>query len=269
MAEHTPTRSKLTILVPCGNEEKYIAGCLETAAWADELFVVMDAASTDRSEEIARRFTSRIVRHEYVNSAAQKNWAIPQCAHPWVLVLDADETITPELRARIEDVLSRDGDGCDAFRIQRRSFFLGKRIRWCGWGRDSLVRLFRRDQGRYADLRVHSDVQVDGPVGDIREYFFHNTMEDFSRYFRKSDRYTTWSAEDLQRRGKRAGVSSLVLRPVFRFLRMYVFQLGFLEGMRGLILCTLAAMSVFTKYAKLWDLQRRERDAAAKRDAGA
>jgi glycosyltransferase involved in cell wall biosynthesis len=257
MVDQSTSRSPLTVLIPCGDEEKNIEACLRSVTWADEILVVMDAAGRDGSEEICRRYTDRILRHEYVNSAAQKNWSLPHASHPWVLVVDADERVTPALRDRIRDLLARDGDGCSGFRVQRRSFFLGRQIRFCGWGRDALVRLFRRDAGRYADLAVHADVQVDGRVGDIREHFLHDTTPDLNGYFAKSDRYTTWSAQDLFRRGRRAGVLNLFFRPLYRFFRMYVLQLGFLEGKRGLILCGLAAMSVFTKYAKLYDMRRR------------
>ena len=251
----------LTVIVPAFDEEDNLDDCLASVAWADDLFVVLDARTTDRTPEIARRHTGHVVRHEYVNSATQKNWAIPQATTDWVMVLDADERVTPELRDRIQAIL-RDGTEYDGFDVRRMTTFFGKLIRHCGWHKDHLVRLWRRGKGRYEDKQVHADVIVDGPVGTIREHFLHNTYRDFRHLMEKYDRYTTWSANDLHRRGKRATLANLTLRPLWRFLRMYVLRHGFLDGRHGLILCALAAYSVFLKYAKLWDLRRR--DAAAK-----
>jgi len=249
--------ASLTVIVPTFNEEDNIRECLESVRWADDIFVVVDSRSTDRTPEIARQFTDHIVRHEYVNSAAQKNWAIPQAAGDWVMVLDSDERVTPELRARIQDILAN-GTDYDGFYIKRMTIFFGKLIRHCGWHKDYLVRLWRNGKGRYQDLEVHADVIVDGKVGRIQEYFLHNTYRSFDHYLEKFGRYTTWAANDLYKRGKKATWVNLWLRPMWRFVRMFVVRHGFLDGKHGLILCTLAAYHVFMKYAKLWDRRRRE-----------
>lgn len=246
----------ITVIVPTYNEEDNIRECLESVKWADDIFVV-DSFSTDRTVEIAREYTSHIVQHEYVNSATQKNWAIPQCTTDWVMVVDADERVTPELRDRIQGILAH-GTPYDGFRIRRMTIFFGKLIRHCGWHHDYLVRLWRRGKGRYEDLSVHADVLVDGSVGTIREHFLHNTYRSFDHYLEKFGRYTTWSAADLYKRGKRATFGALAFRPMWRFFRMFILRHGFLDGKHGLILCSLAAFSVFMKYAKLWDRHRRE-----------
>jgi len=248
--------SRLTVIVPTYNEESMLRECLESVRFADEVFVV-DSFSTDRTLEIAREFTDRIVQHEYVNSAAQKNWAIPQVKSDWIMVLDADERVTPELRARIEGILA-DGTPYDGFYVRRMTIFFGKLIRHCGWHRDYLVRLWRNGKGRYEDLEVHADVIVDGRVGTIREHLLHDTYRSFAHYLEKFDRYSTLSANDLYKQGRKASWVNLTIRPLWRFFRMYVVRHGFLDGKHGLLLCTLAAFSVFMKYAKLWDRQRRE-----------
>ncbi len=250
-------RAKLTVLVPCFNEEKNIEACLESAQWADEILVV-DSGSADKTLEIAGRYTSRALEHEYVNSATQKNWAIPQARYEWVLVLDCDERITHPLRNEILSILEEGGGGYDAFRIRRLNHFFGKRIRHCGWERDYVTRLFKRDKARYPDREVHADLLVNGRVGQLKGELLHYTYNSFDQYFQKFGRYTTWAAEDLHKKGKRPGPVNLFLRPIWRFFRMYVLRLGFVDGIEGLILCTLAAMSVFTKYAKLWEKYRRE-----------
>jgi glycosyltransferase involved in cell wall biosynthesis len=246
----------LTVIVPTFNEEDNLRACLETVTWADDIFVV-DSFSTDRTLDIAREFTDHIVQHEYVNSATQKNWAIPQCTTDWVMVVDADERVTPALRDRIQRVLE-EGTDYDGFFVKRMTIFFGRLIRHCGWHRDYLVRLWRRGKGRYEDLHVHAEVLVDGPVGRIDEHFLHETYRSLDHYLEKFGRYTTWSAQDLYEAGRRATWVNLTLRPLWRFFRMFILRHGFLDGKHGLVLCTLAAYSVFMKYAKLWDLRRRD-----------
>jgi glycosyltransferase involved in cell wall biosynthesis len=243
--------ASLTVIVPTYNEEGNIRECLESVRWADDIFVV-DSFSQDRTLEIAREYTDHIVQHEYVNSATQKNWAIPQASGDWLMVLDADERVTPELRARIEAILA-DGTDLDGFYIRRMTVYFGRLIRHCGWHRDYLVRLWRNGKGRYEDLDVHADVIVDGTVGTIHEHILHYTYRSLADYMERFDRYTTWSANDLHRQGKRASWVNLFLRPIWRFIRMYVLRHGFLDGKHGLVLCTFAAFSVFAKYAKLWE----------------
>jgi len=249
-------REKLSVLVPTFNEERNIRACLETVRWADEV-VVVDSFSTDRTREIASELADRILEHEYVNSAAQKNWAIPQMSHPWVLIVDADERVTPELRDEILGVLE-DSRGLDGFRIRRLNHFMGKRVRFCGWQNDTVLRLFRRDLGRYQEREVHADVIIaSGRVGRLRAPLLHYTFDSFEQYLRKYDRYTTWAAGDRARRTRRVRWHHLALRPAWRFFRQYFLQLGFLDGLTGLVICTMAAHSVFLKYAKLWERQQK------------
>lgn len=248
-------REKVSILVPTFNEERSIRACLETVRWADEI-VVVDSFSTDRTVEIAREFTDRILQHEYVNSATQKNWAIPQVAHPWVMIVDSDERVTPELRDEILGVLEN-GRGLDGFRIRRANHFLGKRVRFCGWQHDAVLRLFRRDLGRYLPREVHADVVIEGGrVGWLRGRLLHYTFDSFEQYLRKFNRYTTWASGDRAKRTRQVRWHHLALRPAWRFFRQYVLQLGFLDGLTGLVICSLAAHSVFLKYAKLWERQQ-------------
>ena len=244
-------REPLSVLVPVRNEEGNLRECLESVRWADEI-VVVDSGSTDGTLAIARAMASRTLEHEYVNSAAQKNWALPQLAHRWVLIVDADERVPPALRAEIEGVLSNP-NRADGYWIYRANRFLGKPIRSAGWQRDKVLRLFDRTKGEYGPLHVHEEVRVEGRVGRLRERLVHNTYRDLDQYFEKFARYTRWSADDLEARGIRASASRLLLRPWLRFLRMYVLEGGFREGRRGIVLCMLAAFSVFTKYARRWE----------------
>jgi len=249
-----PRPGQLSIIVPTKNEEHNIRPCLESAVWADEV-IVCDSFSTDRTCEVAAEFTPNVVQHEYVHSAAQKNWIIPQAAGEWVMILDADERVTPELREAVMRVIKNGNH--DGYRIARRTYFLGKLIRHCGWNRDYPLRLFRRDKGRYQDREVHSAVMVDGTVGRINECLMHYTDPDLRNYFEKFDRYSSLSAADLFRRGVRARWWHLILKPPGRFVKMYLLNLGVLDGFHGLLLCGLTAMALFARYAKLWEMNRR------------
>lgn len=248
--------SGITVLTLVPNAGDRLARCLESVLWADDLFCVVDPNTSDGSLEVAREYTEHVVVHEYLNAANQRNWALPQIKTEWTLVLDADEWVSPELARRIQAII-QDPDSEDGYQILRQSYFFGKLIRHCGWHRDYNVRLFRTRKGHYLDKRVHSKVVVNGTMGRIDEAMFHDTYRTFDEYFATMQRFTTWGAQDAYDAGKRAHWWDLILRPMLRFLKMYVVRRGFLDGVHGAVLCGLAAFSVFTKYAKLWDLQRR------------
>jgi glycosyltransferase involved in cell wall biosynthesis len=248
------SRLPLTVLIPTYNEERNLPDCLASVAWADEIFVV-DSFSSDRSVAIATAAKARVVQHEYVNSAAQKNWAIPQCTHRWVLIVDADERVTPELADEIRALLEAAPPHA-AYEISRRTFFFDTEIKHCGWDSDRVTRLFDRERARYPDLEVHADLIVDGSVGHLAHKLDHYTYRTFDDYFEKFRRYTTWSANDLWKRGKRASALSIFVKPTARFFGMYVLKQGFRDGVAGLVACMLGAFSVFGRYAKLWAMQR-------------
>lgn len=245
-------REPLSVLVPTKNEIVNVRACLDSVRWADEV-VVVDSGSTDGTVEAARAVADRVLEHEYVNSAAQKNWALPQLTHRWSLIVDADERVTPALRSEIETVLG-DGARLDGYWIRRANHFLGKPIRSAGWQRDKVLRLFDRTKGAYEPLHVHAEVSIaGGRVGTLREPLLHDTYRDLDQYFEKFQRYTRWSAEDLRERGVRASAARLLFRPPLRFLRMWLLEGGFREGRHGIVLCGLAAFSVFMKYARRWE----------------
>jgi glycosyltransferase involved in cell wall biosynthesis len=253
-------RQKLTALIPAGNEERHIAECIASVRFADEVLVVVDSAAKDRTADIARETADRVLVHEYQNSAVQKNWAIPQAAHPWVLVVDADERVTPELLADIQRVLEADGPA-DGYRIHRINHFAGQRIYGCGWQRDDVLRLFRRDRSKYEDKHVHADIipRDDKPfkVAALRGQFLHFTFESFEQYLKKHGRYAAWAGEDRARTTKRVTLFHLVLRPLWRFIRQYIMYGGWRDGIAGFIICWMAAHSVFLKYAHVWEARKK------------
>ena len=258
MNPETISRSKVTALLPTCNEEQNILECIASVSWVDEIFVV-DSFSRDRTPALARSAGARVIQHEYVSSAAQKNWAIPQCRHDWVLIVDSDERVTLELRREIIEILRADlidpGSVKDGYRIARMNHFMGRPVRYCGWQNDTCLRLFRAARGRYQDRMVHADVIIDGRTGRLREKMMHYTFTGFEQYMNKFERYTTLAAGDRHHVTGKIGWPQLVLRPAARFLKQYFIKRGFLDGRVGLIVCGLASFSVFMKYAKLWGIR--------------
>lgn len=253
-------REKVTAIIPAGNEAHQISDAIASVAWADEILVAIDAASTDGTLGAVRAPRNPKVRaelHEYEYSAAQKNWAIPRASHPWIFLLDADERCTHELQEEVLDLLSQ-GPHLDAYWVYRKNSYFGRTMKHGGWQTDRVIRLFKREC-RYQDRRVHAEIQGWHTVGVLRHPLLHNTFKDWATYLAKLDQYTTWGAQQDFKDGRRAGFVSVVLRPAARLLKQYFFRLGLLDGIPGAIAAYLAVYGVFLKYAKLWDLERRER----------
>ena len=246
---------RLSAIVTTLNEEAVIGECLASLAFADELLVV-DSFSTDATVEIARSCGARVLQHEYLSPAAQKNWAVPQAAHEWVLAVDADEVITPGLAAEISRAIADRGER-DGYQVRRRNFFLGHEIRYSGWQNDWVLRLFRRDRGRYLERQVHERLVVEGPVGRLKGRVIHNSYRSLDDYWRKLRRYAEWNATEALRGGARVSPARLFLHPPLRFLKAYLLQGGLLDGVPGLVVCLLTAVYAAAKDVQIWSEQHR------------
>jgi glycosyltransferase involved in cell wall biosynthesis len=244
-------RFRLSVVVVTRNEEERLRACLEAVVWADEI-VVVDAESEDKTVAIAQEFTDCVVVRPWPGYAAQKNTALDLATGDWVLSLDADEVVSPELRAEIARVLASDGPA-DGYAVPRRNIFCGRWVRHGGLYPDRQLRLFRRGRGRFEARAVHESVRVDGRVESVAGHLEHRSYRDVSDFLLRADRYSTLAAEEAVAQGQRAGVSALVLRPLGRFLAMYVVQGGFLDGWRGFLLATLYAYYVLIRSAKIWE----------------
>jgi glycosyltransferase involved in cell wall biosynthesis len=255
----------LSAIVPCFNEAGMIAACLESLNFADEIMVV-DSFSTDRTLEVARRYTDRILQHEYINSAAQKNWAIPQARHPWVLIVDSDERVTPELALEIKEILRK--PEYDGYWIRRRNLFLGKEIRHGTWRTDKVLRLFRRDSSRYESKHVHAEIEMTGSAGWCRNLLVHHSYRSLEDYLRKAPRYTTWGAMNARDKGIRGSRLRIFGHSAAYFLKGYVVKRGFADGTEGLIIAMMESFLAFLKYAKLWEMQRNQRPVDEERRDG-
>jgi glycosyltransferase involved in cell wall biosynthesis len=244
-------RLRLSVALVTRNEEDRLRACLESVVWADEI-VVVDAESEDKTVAIAQEFTDRVVVRPWPGYAAQKNTALDLATGDWVLSLDADEVVSPELRAEIARVLAADGPA-DGYTVARRNIFWGRWVRHGGLYPDRQLRFFRRGRGRFVARAVHESVRVEGRVEPADGHLEHRSYRDVSDFLARADRYSTLAAEEAVAQGRRARVSDLLLRPLGRFLAMYVVQGGFLDGWRGFLLATLYAYYVLIRSAKIWE----------------
>jgi glycosyltransferase involved in cell wall biosynthesis len=246
--------SRLSVTVIAWNEEERLRACLESVAWADEIIVV-DAESTDKTVQCAREFTDKIWVRAWPGFAAQKNFALEQATGEWVLSLDADERVTPELRDRIGRIV-RANAPANGYSIPRKNVFWGAWVRHGGLYPDYQLRLFRRAAGRFVDSEVHESVTVEGHVEALGEPMLHHSYRGLEDFVTRSNRYSTLAAQEITSRGGRAGLADLALRPLGRFLSMYVLRRGFLDGWRGFVLAVLYANYVFLRMAKAWEARR-------------
>jgi glycosyltransferase involved in cell wall biosynthesis len=250
-------RRPLTVIVPTYNEEANLRACLESVRFADEILVV-DSFSTDATTTIARELGARVLQRAFDTFAGQKNWTIPQASHEWILLVDADERVTPGLRDEILALL-REGPRHDGYWIRRENYFLGRRMRRCGWGDDRIIRLVRRELARFPDCEVHEALDLPGSVPTLDHPLLHYSFRSFAQYWRKMRLYSEWGASQSYKKGKRAGALEILGHPIGRFVKMYFVKLGCLEGLHGLVLSMLGAFSVYLKYARLWEIDIQER----------
>ncbi len=245
--------SELTLIVTTLNEEDNLPRCLKSASGTGEI-VVVDSGSSDRTVEIAEKSGARVFTRDFISNSDQKNWALEKVESSWVLILDADESLTPELRDEIAEVMA--SGSADGYWIYRKNEFLGRPIEHCGWDRDRVLRLFRRGKGRYPERSVHERLELDGVAGVLRSRIEHRPYRDLDDYISRMKEYSRRGAEELER-GGRGWFPGILTRPAARFVRMYFLQLGFLDGAAGLVLCGAASAGVFFKYAWLREMRAR------------
>jgi len=245
------TRAPVSCVIPTRNEAANIGECVRGLTWADEVIVV-DNASTDGTADAARQAGAHVVESPGPGTV-QRNAGISAARHEWIFTLDADERVGPELARELASTTAAPAH--EAYAVRRRNVFLGKLVSYGGWGNDWVVRLFRRNR-RFRETRVHGALEPVTDVGRLAAPLDHVPYRDLQHYLQKLDRSTGFAAEELAARGRRPRVSDLLVRPPARFVRMYFLQLGMLDGWHGVVLCGLAAVSVFLKYARLWERSR-------------
>jgi len=248
------THPSISVLLPTYNCAPIVRATLEAVKWADEILVVY-SYSTDDTLDICREFGARILQHEYINSAKQKNWAASQCKCEWILQIDADEVPEPGLADEIKQAIAGNSQDVHLFRIPRKNHMLGQWIRHGGNFPDYQTRLFRRGQARWNEREVHAHMAVNGSARTLRHCLLHNNMPHISKELRNLDRYTRYEADEMRKQGRRFRWHHLVIWPWLVFFHRYVWLQGFRDGWRGFIYSAYMAVYVFFYMAKLWELE--------------
>jgi glycosyltransferase involved in cell wall biosynthesis len=246
---------RLSVTIITKNEATDIAAALESVSWADERIVV-DSGSTDDTVAIATPLADRVVVHEWNGYVAQKNHAASLARHDWILSLDADERVTPELASEIQQTLRQEPPH-RGFRIPRVTWHLGRWIRTTDWYPDYQLRLYDRRAAQWAGRHVHEGVDVAGSVGRLRGELQHFAYRDIAEHEETIDHYTTLAAQQMFEQGRYASALDVVLQPAFAFFRNYILKRGFLDGRVGLTISKMNAHYVALKFQKLRQLESR------------
>ena len=241
------TRPTLSVILITKNEAELVGQCLESVKWADEI-VVVDSGSQDATVEICRRYTDKVVVTDWPGFGPQKNRALAMATGDWVLSIDADEQVTPELAEEIRNTIKNTDQ--QVFRLPRLSSFMGRYIRHGDWWPDEIVRLFRREHGRFSDDLVHERLMHQQPAGRLQHLMLHQSTRSIEQLIGKINAYTTGGAARVQVAGKPAGIGKAITHALWAFVWGYIFKRGFLDGKEGFIIAVSVAENSFYKYVK-------------------
>lgn len=243
-------KNKISVTIITGNEETNIRECLESVRWADEIIVV-DSESKDKTAEIAKEFTDKVIVRKWEGYAAQKKYAMNLASNEWVLSLDADERITAELA---DEIMTTNLDNFDGYRIKRENYFIGKKITGCGWGNDYQIRLFRKQMTKLSDRLVHEGFIIDGSLGTLKNVLTHYSYRNLHDGFHKINEYSSLEANEKAYKKKITGLR-VVFYPVWAFLQHYFIRKGFRDGKHGLMVSLMHAMTKLQVYMKIWEIK--------------
>ena len=248
---------KLTVLIPCKNERKNIRACIATIRGIADEILVADSGSADGTLDIVQSLEGcRVIEREYVNHGDFLNWAIPHATHEWVMIVDADERLPASLAEEVRQVMQNPPDEIDGYWVSFKCFFMGRPLTYSRWNTDA-IRLIRRDVCRNRTCRVHPEYMVSRhKTRKLRNKIEHYSYWTYDEYFQKYQSYTKLGALDMWDKGKRASFIGLFVRPVLRFLQLYFFKLGWVDGLPGLQICMLTAFyNTFVKQGRLWEME--------------
>lgn len=247
-------RSPLSVYMITFNNSATIEKALASVAgWADEI-VVVDSHSPDGTADIAARYTDRVLHYDTTDLRDKYQFAQDHCLNRWVLFIDADEWLTDTFKKEVEAII-RSGSSRDGYIANRRNIYLGREIKHGGWYPDREIRLYRKDKGGWRG-GIHAKVHVEGQVGHLSGHYLHAPYADTAHQIRTVDRYSENYARDLFSAGRRFHLANMVFRPLFRFFRDYIFKMGFLDGIPGIIIMASTMYYVFMKHARLWELEK-------------
>lgn len=248
-------RKKISAFIVCCNEESKIERCLSSVSWCDEI-VLVDSGSTDRTIEIAQKYSPKIFTRPWPGYVAQKAFGLEQCTSEWVLNLDADEEVSPELRDEIQELLAHDDGSTNGWYINRVVFFLGKWWRKGTWYPEYRLRLCRRSKTTWGGRDPHEKALVEGDTKKLSGELRHYTYANITHQVQTLNNYALQAARAMNATGKRPSIAKIFLHPPIRFIKSYLFKRGYREGLPGLIVAVLESGYVFLKYVKLWEINR-------------
>jgi glycosyltransferase involved in cell wall biosynthesis len=251
------TKPKISVTVRTFNEEQNIRECLESVSWADEIIVV-DSKSTDSTVSIAREFTDKVMIQEWLGHIGQSQFATDQANNLWVLHMDADERVSSALR---DEMLALDlnNSPCDAYEMPRRHFFMQQWINHSAWYPDYKIRLFRKDRCKWGGYAPHDEVKVKGRKDRLKNDILHFIYRDIAHFASTKNNYSSLTAADHYKNGRRARIIDFTLRPLYAFLYRYLVRLGIADGIAGFTISVMEAHAVFMKYIKLYEIQNKLR----------
>lgn len=245
---------KLSVGLIVNNEERILGKTLDAIKDLADEIIIIDSGSTDSTIEIAKSRGAKVFLEEWKGFGPQKNSVIEKCSGEWILLIDADEVVSPELKEKIKEIIEKNEN--KVYEINRCSVCFGKELKYGGWSNQYATRLWKKGSVKVSDNLVHEEFLTELPKEKIKEKIYHYTYLTLSDYIARFDRYTTLGAEEYLKRGKKASFFNIVINPFFKFIRMYILRLGFLDGLEGLIIAIFSGMYTMTKYFKLRELER-------------
>jgi glycosyltransferase involved in cell wall biosynthesis len=246
--------NKISVTVITKDEEKNISDCLKSVEWADEIIVV-DSESSDRTIELAKKFTDKVIIRKWEGYVPQKRHALSLASNEWILSLDADERITSELKDEILNLSPGDFSG---FKIRRKNFLMNKEITSCGWEKDYQLRLFKKEKTDLNERLVHEKFVAQGKISTLKNPMIHFTFSSFEDYLSKINSYTSLKAQELFKKKKKVGGWTIFSHTVSAFFAFFIIRKGFKDGIYGLIISLLHSVSTMMNYIKLWELQSKK-----------
>lgn len=247
--------NKLTLLIPTKNEEDKIRQCILSAKDIVSEIIVIDSYSQDDTVSIAESLGAKVIQRKFDNFSNQKNYAIPHAKNDWILLLDADEQLTEDLKQEIQTLINNDNiNNHEAYWVYRSNYFFNQLICYSGYQKDKVIRLFNKHKCSYKNY-VHENLVVNGTIGFLKNKLYHNTYRGFDIHMQKLNQYATLQAEDYNKRTGKLTLYHFILKPSFRFFKHYFIQQGFRDGIPGLILSVLNSYATFLRYVKLWMLR--------------
>ena len=246
---------KLSAAIMTFNEERNLERTLKALADICDEIVIVDSGSTDKTKEIAEKYEARFIYQPWLGYGKQRNAAIDNCSGKWILAVDADEELSPELKQKITEIINGNEDK-KVYEINRLSVCFGKKIKHGGWGTSYAVRLFLKTAGRFNDNTVHESFVTQEEIFKIKENIYHHSYLTLEDYFSKFNRYTTEGALEYYKKGKKASIGQVVFNPMYKFIRMYIIRLGFLDGIEGFLLASTSSMYSMVKYFKLREIYK-------------